>query len=171
MPMSWSALREQWYRGPYGVSHPAWSARSPQPDTGSASTAGCIAHRSSAARARPTTTSLAPATPCRHHRSPAHTPPAPVRRDVGRRSSSAHRLGLSHPGAVGLLGEDWTSRATPASVHRTVTTDLDGGGTILLHDSDCTSAPGAWRSALGALHPRHLRATRLRGRPVVRPRM
>jgi hypothetical protein len=25
------------------------------------------------------------------------------------------------------------------------------GGTVLLHDSDCTSAPGSWRSALAAL--------------------
>ena len=25
------------------------------------------------------------------------------------------------------------------------------GGTVLLHDSDCTSYPGSWRSALGAL--------------------
>jgi hypothetical protein len=24
---------------------------------------------------------------------------------------------------------------------------------VLLHDSDCTSAPEAWRSALGALEP------------------
>lgn len=48
-------------------------------------------------------------------------------------------------------GEGWTARATPESVHRTVTADLDGGSTILLRDSDCTSAPGAWRSALGAL--------------------
>ncbi|MDT0479531.1 polysaccharide deacetylase family protein [Streptomyces doebereineriae] len=63
---------------------------------------------------------------------------------------AAHRLGLT-PVLWTCWGEDWTSRATPASVHRTVTTDLDGGGTILLHDSDCTSAPGAWRAALGAL--------------------
>ncbi len=28
---------------------------------------------------------------------------------------------------------------------------LRGGGTILLHDSDRTSAPGSWRNALGAL--------------------
>jgi peptidoglycan-N-acetylglucosamine deacetylase len=63
---------------------------------------------------------------------------------------AAHRLGLT-PVLWTCWGEDWTSRATPASVHRTVTADLDGGGTILLHDSDCTSAPGAWRSALGAL--------------------
>ena len=25
------------------------------------------------------------------------------------------------------------------------------GGTVLLHDSDCTSYPGSWRSTLGAL--------------------
>ena len=25
------------------------------------------------------------------------------------------------------------------------------GGTVLLHDSDCESYPGSWRSALGAL--------------------
>jgi hypothetical protein len=36
-------------------------------------------------------------------------------------------------------------------VHRTVTEDLRGGGTILLHDSDCTSAPGSWRATLGAV--------------------
>jgi hypothetical protein len=26
-----------------------------------------------------------------------------------------------------------------------------GGATLLLHDSDVTSAPGAWKSSLGAL--------------------
>lgn len=48
-------------------------------------------------------------------------------------------------------GKDWTAKATPESVFRNVTSTLDSGGTVLLHDSDCTSAPGAWRSALGAL--------------------
>lgn len=48
-------------------------------------------------------------------------------------------------------GKDWSPRATPRSVLDTVMSGLTGGGTILLHDSDCTSAPGAWRSALGAL--------------------
>lgn len=63
---------------------------------------------------------------------------------------SARRLGLT-PVLWTCWGEDWTRNATPHSVHRTVTTDLRGGGTILLHDSDCTSAPGSWRSTLGAL--------------------
>lgn len=48
-------------------------------------------------------------------------------------------------------GRDWTAHATPASVARTVQRNLRPGGTILLHDADCTSVPGAWRSALGAL--------------------
>jgi peptidoglycan/xylan/chitin deacetylase (PgdA/CDA1 family) len=29
--------------------------------------------------------------------------------------------------------------------------DLGPGVTALLHDSDCASAPGSWRAALGAL--------------------
>ncbi|MGW1194755.1 polysaccharide deacetylase family protein [Streptomyces sp. NPDC002536] len=80
--------------------------------------------------------------------------PALFRPPYGVMSAAAHlaarRLGLT-PVLWTCWGEDWTARATPESVHRTVTSDLDGGGTILLHDSDCTSAPGAWRSALGAL--------------------
>ncbi|WP_079063074.1 polysaccharide deacetylase family protein [Peterkaempfera griseoplana] len=63
---------------------------------------------------------------------------------------SARRLGLT-PVLWTSWGEDWTSRATPVSVYGTVTRDLRGGGTVLLHDSDCTSAPAAWQSALGAL--------------------
>jgi peptidoglycan/xylan/chitin deacetylase (PgdA/CDA1 family) len=48
-------------------------------------------------------------------------------------------------------GRDWTADATPASVASTIARDLRPGGTMLLHDADCTSVPGAWRSALGAL--------------------
>lgn len=77
---------------------------------------------------------------------------------------SARRLGLT-PVLWTCWGEDWTARATPESVHRTVTADLDGGGTVLLHDSDCTSAPGAWRSALGAV-PRILDTCEQRGLAV-----
>ena len=48
-------------------------------------------------------------------------------------------------------GRDWEERATPESVHRLVTRDLRGGGTVLLHDSDCTSSPLSWRATLGAV--------------------
>jgi peptidoglycan/xylan/chitin deacetylase (PgdA/CDA1 family) len=50
-------------------------------------------------------------------------------------------------------GRDWRARATPASVLADLSkgTAGPGGPTVLLHDSDCTSSPGAWRSALGAL--------------------
>jgi peptidoglycan/xylan/chitin deacetylase (PgdA/CDA1 family) len=48
-------------------------------------------------------------------------------------------------------GRDWTAHATASSVAATVRKDLRPGGTILLHDSDCTSASGSWRSALGSL--------------------
>ncbi len=48
-------------------------------------------------------------------------------------------------------GRDWRAEATPATVVADVVTDLTPGATVLLHDSDCTSAPGAWRAALGAL--------------------
>jgi peptidoglycan/xylan/chitin deacetylase (PgdA/CDA1 family) len=50
-------------------------------------------------------------------------------------------------------GRDWRAEATPATVVADVSEHLGPGGTVLLHDSDCTSAPGAWRSALGALEP------------------
>jgi peptidoglycan/xylan/chitin deacetylase (PgdA/CDA1 family) len=48
-------------------------------------------------------------------------------------------------------GRDWRAEATPASVIADVTRDLGPGATVLLHDSDCTSAPESWRSGLGAL--------------------
>ena len=64
--------------------------------------------------------------------------------------SVARRLGLRTV-LWTAWGRDWEERATPRSVLATVTRDLAGGGTVLLHDSDCTSAPRAWHSALGAL--------------------
>jgi peptidoglycan/xylan/chitin deacetylase (PgdA/CDA1 family) len=48
-------------------------------------------------------------------------------------------------------GRDWRAAATPESVTSDVEADLEPGATVLLHDSDCTSDPGSWRSALGAL--------------------
>jgi peptidoglycan/xylan/chitin deacetylase (PgdA/CDA1 family) len=47
-------------------------------------------------------------------------------------------------------GRDWERRATPASVVQLVTAQLRPGGTVLLHDSDRTSAPGSWRTTLAA---------------------
>lgn len=50
-------------------------------------------------------------------------------------------------------GRDWRAQADPSSVLEDLKTRLAPGATLLLHDSDCTSAAGAWRSALGALEP------------------
>ncbi len=63
---------------------------------------------------------------------------------------AARRLGLKTV-LWTTWGRDWRAEATPASVATDVGSDLAPGGTVLLHDSDCTSAPGAWRSALGSL--------------------
>ncbi|PZT70074.1 polysaccharide deacetylase family protein [Streptomyces sp. SW4] len=66
------------------------------------------------------------------------------------RWAAARRTGL-RPVLWTAWGEDWTARATPASVRERVRADLRGGGTVLLHDTDHAAAPGCWRSALGAL--------------------
>ncbi len=47
-------------------------------------------------------------------------------------------------------GRDWESRATPSSVTRRVLHGTSPGGTVLLHDSDRTSAPGSWHTTLAA---------------------
>jgi len=48
-------------------------------------------------------------------------------------------------------GQDWQRASTAESVLDEVLSGTVDGGTILLHDSDCTSEPGAWRATLGAL--------------------
>lgn len=63
---------------------------------------------------------------------------------------AARRLGLTVV-LWGAWGRDWRAEATPGSVLADLSRSLVGGTTVLLHDSDCTSAPGAWKSALGAL--------------------
>jgi peptidoglycan-N-acetylglucosamine deacetylase len=55
--------------------------------------------------------------------------------------------------------------ATPDSVYQTLRQNLAGGGTVLLHDSDCTAPPGAAAAALGAL-PRLLDECARRGLTV-----
>jgi peptidoglycan/xylan/chitin deacetylase (PgdA/CDA1 family) len=47
-------------------------------------------------------------------------------------------------------GRDWEARATPTRIVRTVGRTLGPGGTVLLHDTDRTSAPGSWRHTLAA---------------------
>jgi peptidoglycan/xylan/chitin deacetylase (PgdA/CDA1 family) len=63
---------------------------------------------------------------------------------------AAHRLGLATV-LWSAWGREWRPGATPAMVFATLTADLAGGGTVLLHDSDCTSPAGSALAALGAL--------------------
>jgi peptidoglycan/xylan/chitin deacetylase (PgdA/CDA1 family) len=74
---------------------------------------------------------------------------------------AAKRLGLT-PVLWTSWGREWAPGATPGSVHAALTDGLTGGATVLLHDSDCTSPPGSWRAALGAL-PRLLDDCERRG--------
>jgi peptidoglycan/xylan/chitin deacetylase (PgdA/CDA1 family) len=48
-------------------------------------------------------------------------------------------------------GRDWRATATADSVTEDVLAGHVDGGTVLLHDSDCTSSPESWRSSLAAL--------------------
>jgi len=62
---------------------------------------------------------------------------------------SAARLGLQ-PVLWTAWGKDW-QRTTPARVVRILGRNLGPGGTVLLHDSDCTSTPGSWRATAAAI--------------------
>jgi peptidoglycan/xylan/chitin deacetylase (PgdA/CDA1 family) len=48
-------------------------------------------------------------------------------------------------------GIDWKAGATGATVAANVQRTFHPGATVLLHDSDATSAPGSWRATLAAL--------------------
>jgi peptidoglycan/xylan/chitin deacetylase (PgdA/CDA1 family) len=48
-------------------------------------------------------------------------------------------------------GKDWQRASTPDRVVRKLARTLGPGATLLLHDSDCTSTPGSWRSTAGSL--------------------
>ena len=63
---------------------------------------------------------------------------------------AARRLRLT-PVLWTCWGRDWSGTATVDSVLGHLAAGLSGGGTILLHDSDCASAPGSWRASLAAL--------------------
>ncbi|MGW2375704.1 MULTISPECIES: polysaccharide deacetylase family protein [Kitasatospora] len=63
---------------------------------------------------------------------------------------AARRLGLRSV-LWTAWGRDWTAEATGDSVYATARPGLTAGATLLLHDSDCASAPGSWRATLAAL--------------------
>lgn len=63
---------------------------------------------------------------------------------------SAQKLGLT-PVLWTSWGRDWRAKASPRSVVDDLRKTLTPGATLLLHDSDCTSAKNAYISALDAL--------------------
>jgi len=78
--------------------------------------------------------------------------------------TAARRLALT-PVLWSCWGREWVPGATPESVHRVLTAGLAPGGTVLLHDSDCTSPAGSAAAARGAL-PRLLADCAARGLTV-----
>jgi peptidoglycan/xylan/chitin deacetylase (PgdA/CDA1 family) len=64
--------------------------------------------------------------------------------------TAAHRLGL-RPLLWTAWGRDWLPGATPRSVVQELRRGVLDGGTVLLHDSDVTSARGSWRVTAAAL--------------------
>jgi peptidoglycan/xylan/chitin deacetylase (PgdA/CDA1 family) len=77
-----------------------------------------------------------------------YRPPYGVLTTTGLRAARRLRL---QPVLWTTWGRDWERGATPDSVAATVRRRLRPGGTVLLHDSDCTSAPGSWTRTLAAL--------------------
>ncbi len=66
--------------------------------------------------------------------------------------STARDLGLT-PLLWGAWGREWARGATGESVLQCLLGDLDGGVTVLLHDSSRTAPAAAWRAALAAVPP------------------
>ncbi len=64
--------------------------------------------------------------------------------------TAARRAGL-RPMLWATWGRDWRRESTPASIVADVSATMVRGATVLLHDSDCTSAPGSWKGTLAAL--------------------
>ncbi|MCA1719826.1 MAG: polysaccharide deacetylase family protein [Actinobacteria bacterium] len=86
---------------------------------------------------------------------------------TGGAMAAARRLRLQ-PVLWTAWGRDWEEQASGGSVARLVTSQLRAGGTVLLHDSDCTSSPNSWRATVAALPALldHCTAAGLRVGPV-----
>lgn len=82
---------------------------------------------------------------------------------------AAHRLGL-RPILWSSWGREWVRGATPGSVQATLASTLDGGATVLLHDSEAAAPAGTAAAALGraALAAGRVRPPRAAGRPARR---
>lgn len=82
------------------------------------------------------------------------TPPRWARPPYGALSTSS-LLGARRAGLGTVLwttwGRDWRQRATPETIVADVKATFVPGATVLLHDSDCTSAAGSWKTTLAAL--------------------
>ena len=65
---------------------------------------------------------------------------------------TARDLGLT-PLLWGAWGREWAAGATGESVLATLLRGLDGGVTVLLHDSGAAAPSGSWRAALAATAP------------------
>jgi peptidoglycan/xylan/chitin deacetylase (PgdA/CDA1 family) len=63
---------------------------------------------------------------------------------------AARALGL-RPVLWSAWGVDWLAESSAESVVAELESGRLSGGTMLLHDSDVTSAPGSWRTTLSAL--------------------
>ena len=63
---------------------------------------------------------------------------------------ACHRLGL-RPVLWTCWGREWDPGATPETVRASLSATLDGGATVLLHDSDALAPQGAAAAALGAI--------------------
>jgi peptidoglycan/xylan/chitin deacetylase (PgdA/CDA1 family) len=74
---------------------------------------------------------------------------------------AARRYGLQ-PVLWTADGQDWRADASPDRVLARIACRLGAGATVLLHDSDITSAPGSWRTTLAAV-PGLVRLCRHRG--------
>ncbi|MGH3538435.1 MAG: polysaccharide deacetylase family protein [Pseudonocardiaceae bacterium] len=69
---------------------------------------------------------------------------------TGDAALAARGLGM-RPVLWTVWGRDWTAAASARSVLEEVSPGLRGGATLLLHDADHATSPGAWHATVAAL--------------------